>query len=120
MPESVWNDIKDDYIKEVSTIKVGDVNDFTNFMNAVIDEASFDKIASYIDFAKNASDAEIITGGNYNKEKGYFIEPTTIITTNPHFKTMEEEIFGPVLTIYIYGESWEDVCGLIDSTSPLL
>ncbi len=118
LPESVWNDIKDDYIKEVSTIKVGDVNDFTNFMNAVIDEASFDKIASYIDFAKNASDAEIITGGNYNKEKGYFIEPTTIITTNPHFKTMEEEIFGPVLTIYIYSESWEDVCHLIDSTSP--
>jgi len=118
LPESVWDDIKDDYIKEVSTIKVGDVNDFTNFMNAVIDEGSFDKITSYIDFAKNASDAEIITGGSYNKEKGYFIEPTTIITTNPHFKTMEEEIFGPVLTIYIYSESWDDVCHLIDSTSP--
>tara|TARA_B100000029_G_scaffold516036_1_gene626259 strand:+ start:1165 stop:2796 length:1632 start_codon:yes stop_codon:yes gene_type:complete len=118
LPESVWNDIKDDYMKEVSTIKVGDVNDFTNFMNAVIDEASFDKIASYIDFAKNSSDAEIITGGGYSKEKGYFIEPTTIITTNPYFKTMEEEIFGPVLTIYIYHESWDDVCHLIDSTSP--
>ena len=118
LAESVWDDIKDDYIKEVSTIKVGDVNDFTNFMNAVIDEPSFDKISSYIDFAKGASDAEIITGGNYNKEKGYFIEPTTIITTNPHFKTMKEEIFGPVLTIYIYNESWEDVCHLIDSTSP--
>ena len=118
LAESVWDDIKDDYIKEVSTIKVGDVNDFTNFMNAVIDEPSFDKISSYIDFANGASDAEIITGGNYNKEKGYFIEPTTIITTNPHFKTMEEEIFGPVLTIYVYNESWEDVCHLIDSTSP--
>ena len=118
LPESVWNDIKDSYIKEVSTIKVGDVNDFTNFMNAVIDEASFDKIASYIDFAQNASDAEVITGGGYNKEIGYFIEPTTILTTNPHFKTMEEEIFGPVLTIYIYNESWDDVCNLIDSTSP--
>ncbi|MBE19871.1 MAG: 1-pyrroline-5-carboxylate dehydrogenase [Gammaproteobacteria bacterium] len=118
LPESVWDDIKDDYIKEVSTIKVGDVNDFTNFMNAVIDEGSFDKITSYIDLTKNASDAEIITGGSYNKEKGYFIEPTTIITTNPHFKTMEEEIFGPVLTIYIYSESWDDVCHLIDSTSP--
>tara|TARA_B100001142_G_scaffold218775_1_gene216912 strand:+ start:1 stop:1110 length:1110 start_codon:yes stop_codon:yes gene_type:complete len=118
LPESVWNDIKDSYIEEVLTIKVGDVNDFTNFMNAVIDESSFDKIASYIDFAQNASDAEIITGGNYNKEIGYFIEPTTILTTNPHFKTMEEEIFGPVLTIYIYNESWDDVCHLIDSTSP--
>ena len=118
IPENVWNDIKDDYIKEVSTIKVGDVNDFSNFMNAVIDEYSFDKITSYINFANNADDAKIITGGNYNKETGYFIEPTTIITTNPHFKTMEEEIFGPVLTIYIYKESWDEVCKLIDSTSP--
>jgi len=118
VPENVWNDIKDDYIKEVSTIKVGDVNDFSNFMNAVIDEYSFDKITSYIKFADNADDAEIITGGNYNKEKGYFVDPTTIITTNPNFKTMEEEIFGPVLTIYIYEESWDQVCQLIDTTSP--
>tara|TARA_Y100001936_G_scaffold213570_1_gene222620 strand:- start:705 stop:2315 length:1611 start_codon:yes stop_codon:yes gene_type:complete len=118
LPENVWNDIKNDYIDEVSSIKIGDVNNFSNFMNAVIDESSFDKIASYIDFANDANDAEIITGGGYNKEKGYFIEPTTIITTNPHFKTMEEEIFGPVLTIYIYDQSWEDVCNLVDSTSP--
>jgi len=118
LPENVWNDIKNHYIDEVSSIKIGDVNNFSNFMNAVIDESSFDKIVSYIDFANDASDAEIITGGGYNKEKGYFIEPTTIITTNPHFKTMEEEIFGPVLTIYIYDQSWEDVCNLVDSTSP--
>ncbi|MDB4126313.1 L-glutamate gamma-semialdehyde dehydrogenase [Candidatus Marinimicrobia bacterium] len=118
LPQKVWNDIKEDYMLEVSTIKVGDVEDFTNFMNAVIDEASFDKISSYIKYAKNSDDAEIITGGGYSKEKGYFIEPTTIVTSNPKFKTMEEEIFGPVLTIYIYNESWDDVCKLIDVTSP--
>jgi 1-pyrroline-5-carboxylate dehydrogenase len=118
LPVQVWDDIKDDYINEVSTIKVGDVNDFSNFMNAVIDEYSFDKIVSYIKYAKNADDAKIVTGGNFNKDKGYFIEPTTILTTNPHFKTMEEEIFGPVLTVYVYEESWKEVCKLIDSTSP--
>tara|TARA_B100000945_G_scaffold319602_1_gene327185 strand:+ start:951 stop:2561 length:1611 start_codon:yes stop_codon:yes gene_type:complete len=118
LPENVWNDIKDDYLKEVSTIKVGDVNDFSNFMNAVIDEYSFDKISSYINHAKNSDDAEIISGGNCNKEIGYFIEPTTILTTDPNFKTMEEEIFGPVLTIYIYNDSWEDICKIVDSTSP--
>ena len=97
---------------------MGDVKDFTNFMNAVIDEDSFDNIVSYIEYAKKSSDAKIVTGGNYDKSKGYFVEPTTIITTNPNFKTMEEEIFGPVLTIYIYDESWEDICKLVDSTSP--
>jgi 1-pyrroline-5-carboxylate dehydrogenase len=118
LPQKVWDDIKEDYMLEVSTIKVGDVEDFTNFMNAVINEASFDKISSYIKYAKNSDDAEIITGGGYSKEKGYFIEPTTIVTTNPKFKTMEEEIFGPVLTIYVYNESWDDICKLIDTTSP--
>ena len=115
---SVWDDIKDDYIQEVSTIKVGDVNDFTNFMNAVIDESSFDNIVSYIEYAKSFQNAKIVTGGNYDKSKGFFIEPTTIITTDPHFKTMEEEIFGPVLTIYLYDESWEEICNLVDTTSP--
>ncbi|MBI45735.1 MAG: 1-pyrroline-5-carboxylate dehydrogenase [Candidatus Marinimicrobia bacterium] len=118
LPENVWNDIKDDYISDVKSIKMGDVQDFTNFMNAVIDETSFDNIVSYIEHAKQADDATIITGGGYDKSKGYFIEPTTILTTNPHFKSMEEEIFGPVLTIYIYNQSWEDVCKLVDSTSP--
>ena len=118
IPEEVWNDIKEDYIKDVKSIKMGDVEDFTNFMNAVIDESSFDNIASYIEHAKQADDATIITGGGYDKSKGYFVEPTTILTTNPHYKSMEEEIFGPVLTIYIYNESWEDVCRLVDSTSP--
>jgi 1-pyrroline-5-carboxylate dehydrogenase len=118
LPENVWNDIKDDYISDVGSIKMGDVEDFTNFMNAVIDEASFDNIVSYIEHAKQADDATIITGGGYDKSKGYFVEPTTILTTNPHYKSMEEEIFGPVLTIYICNESWEDVCKLVDSTSP--
>ena len=118
IPKEIWEDIKDNYVEDVNSIKMGDVEDFTNFMNAVIDEASFDNIASYIEYAKKAPDAEIITGGGYDKSKGYFVEPTTILTTNPHFKSMEEEIFGPVLTIYIYDESWEDVCKLVDSTSP--
>ena len=118
IPKKIWEDIKDSYVEDVNSIKMGDVEDFTNFMNAVIDEASFNNIASYIEYAKKAPDAEIITGGGYDKSKGYFVEPTTILTTNPHFKSMEEEIFGPVLTIYVYDESWEDVCKLVDSTSP--
>ena len=87
-------------------------------MNAVIDEASFDNISSYIDYAKNSSEAEIISGGGYDKSKVYFIEPTTILTTNANFKTMEEEIFGPVLTIYLYNDSWNDICAIVDGTSP--
>jgi len=118
LPENVWDDIKNDYIEDVESIKMGDVEDFTNFMNAVIDEASFDNIVSYIEYAKNSDDAVIVTGGGYDKSDGYFVEPTTIVTTDPHFKSMEEEIFGPVLTIYIYKESWEDVCNLVDITSP--
>ena len=118
IPKKIWKDIKDSYVEDVNSIKMGDVEDFTNFMNAVIDEASFNNIASYIEYAKKAPDAEIITGGGYDKSKGYFVEPTTILTTNPHFKSMEEEIFGPVLTIYVYDISWEDACKLVDSTSP--
>ena len=114
----IWKNIEQDYLKDVFAIKIGDVQDFTNFMNAVIDEHSFDNIVSYIEYAKKSEEATIITGGNYDKSKGYFIEPTTIITTNPNFKSMEEEIFGPVLTIYLYNQSWEDVCKLVDSTSP--
>ena len=118
LPINVWNDIKDDYLTDVSSINMGDVTDFSNFMNAVIDEHSFDNIVEYIEYTKKSSDAKILTGGNYDKSKGYFIEPTTILTTNPNFRTMEEEIFGPVLTIYIYDCSWEEVCKLVDNTSP--
>ena len=118
IPESLWDDVKEKYLSQVADIKMGDVNNFSNFMNAVIDEASFDNISSYIDYAKNSSEAEIISGGGYDKTKGYFIEPTTILTTNAYFKTMEEEIFGPVLTIYLYNESWDDICTIVDVTSP--
>ncbi len=98
---------------------MGDVEDFGNFVNAVIDKAAFNSITKYIDYAKSSKDAEIITGGGYDDSKGYFIEPTTIVTTDPHFKTMEEEIFGPVLTIYIYDpKKWEETLKLVDSTSP--
>ncbi len=118
IPDVIWDEVKEDYLQQVSEIKMGDVNDFSNFLTAVIDEASFDNIASYIDYAKSSSDAKIISGGGYDKSKGYFVEPTTIVTTDPHFKSMEEEIFGPVLTIYVYNESWESICDVVDNTSP--
>ena len=117
IPENLWEGVKAEFLSQVSTIKMGDVNDFSNFVNAIIDEAAFDSISGYIDYAKNSSDAEIICGGNFDKSIGYFIEPTAILTTNPHFKSMEEEIFGPVLTIYVYNESWEDICNIVDTTS---
>jgi len=119
VPDSVWPTIKESYQSMVSSIKVGDVADFSNFMGAVIDEAAFDTITSYIDYAKSSSDAEIVTGGGYDKSKGYFIEPTTVVTSDPHFKLMEEEIFGPVVTVHVYPENeYEKTLGLCDSTSP--
>ena len=97
---------------------MGSPEDTSNFINAVISEKAFDSISSYIDYAKNADEAEIITGGNYDKSIGYFIEPTIIVTTNPKFKTIVEEIFGPVITIYIYdAEKWEETLKLVDNTS---
>ena len=117
IPQNLWENVKAEFLSQVATIKMGDVNDFSNFVNAVIDEAAFDSISSYIDYAKNANDAEIICGGGYDKSTGYFIEPTAIVTTDPHFKSMEEEIFGPVLTIHVYNDSWEDICNTVDTTS---
>ena len=117
IPTNIWEDTKEILLSEMSTIKMGDVEDFTNFVNAVIDESAFDSISSYIDYAKESPDAEIIHGGSYDKTKGYFIEPTVIVTKDPKFKTMVEEIFGPVLTIYVYDQDWESVCKLVDSTS---
>lgn len=118
VPKSRWDEFKTKYVAEVSKIKMGDPEDFTNFMSAVIDKAAFDSITEYIDYAKNSNEAEIITGGNYDDSKGYFIEPTTIFTTNPKFKTMEEEIFGPVLTIYVYeDDKFDEALELCDTTS---
>ncbi len=119
VPASLWDEIREKLVAETSQIKMGDVADFSNFMGAVIDQKAFNSIKEYIDFAKNASDAEVIQGGNCDDSKGYFIEPTLIHTTNPKFKTMEEEIFGPVLTIYVYkDEDYEAALKLCDGTSP--
>jgi 1-pyrroline-5-carboxylate dehydrogenase len=115
---NIWPAVKEQIINDVKTFKMGAPDDFSNYINAVIDEKSFDNIASYIDYAKSQDDAEIITGGNYDKSKGYFVEPTTIVTTNPKFRTMCEEIFGPVITIYVYDEDkYEETLELVDQTS---
>ena len=119
IPTNVWERLKSTYLSELDSVKVGSPRDFTNFMNAVIDKNAFDSITEYIKYAKNSPDAEIISGGTYDDSTGYFIDPTTIITTNPNFKTMEEEIFGPVLTIYLYEPAdWEKTMDLVDKTSP--
>ena len=118
IPITMWPRIKERYISEVESIKIGSPRDFSNFMNAVIDKSAFDTITKYIDYTKGRNDAEIITGGNYDDSKGYFIEPTTIVTDDPYFKTMKEEIFGPVLTIYLYDpQKWNETIQLVDSTS---
>ncbi|MGI6628487.1 MAG: L-glutamate gamma-semialdehyde dehydrogenase [Bacillota bacterium] len=118
IPESIWPEVRQRLVQEVSTIKMGDVEDFTNFMGAVIDAKAFESIKGYIDYAKRSSEAEIICGGNCDDSTGFFIEPTVIVTTNPRFKTMEEEIFGPVLTIYVYkDEDLDEALDLCDTTS---
>ena len=119
IPVSLWETTKEHILRMISEIKTGDVTDFKNFVNAVIDEESYDRIISYINKAKAAPDAKIIAGGDGDKSKGYFIEPTVIVTENPHFITMEEEIFGPVMTIYVYeDEKFEETLRLCDETSP--
>jgi len=119
IPKSIWKELKDFMISELKTIKMGDPQDFSNFMNAVIDKGAFDTITEYIDYAKKSNEAEIIFGGNYDSSKGYFIEPTVVETTNPKFRLMEEEIFGPVLTLYVYEDiKYEETLHLCDETSP--
>ena len=118
IPSTIWSEVKDLYEKEVAKIKMGDPEDFSNFMNAVIDKPAFESIKNYIDYAGTSSEAEILTGGKCDDSIGFFIEPTTIITSNPKFKTMREEIFGPILTIYIYDPTkWDEVLKLVDNTS---
>ena len=119
IPDNLWPVIKKGLLDEVKTIKMGDVNDFTNFMGAVIDKAAFDSIVEYIEYAKKSKDADIIAGGKYDDTKGYFIEPTLVVAKDPRYKLMEEEIFGPVLTIHVYPEAkFKDTLKLCDTTSP--
>ena len=119
IPESVWADLKDKLLDEIKTIKMGDVTDFSNFMAAVIDKAAFDGIVEYIEYAKESSEAEIICGGNYDDTKGYFIEPTVVVVTDPKHKLMDEEIFGPVLTIFVYDDKkFKETLEICDTTSP--
>ena len=119
IPSNLAPAVREKMIATMANLKMGSVESFDNFVNAVIDERSFDKIAEYIEGAKQASDAKILAGGTYDKSVGYFISPTLIETTNPQFKTMCEEIFGPVLTMYVYPEAdFEQVLKTVDETSP--
>ena len=119
IPKSLWPQVKEILQKQISQIKMGDPCDFSNFMNAVIDKSAFDSIKEYIDYAKSASDAKIIAGGNCDDSKGYYIDATVIETSNPKFKTMQEEIFGPVITIHVYDDAdFEKALHLCDETSP--
>lgn len=119
IPESLWPDIRSKIEANMRMIKKGDVKDFCNFVNAVIDEKAFKSITGYIEKAKSSPEAEIVTGGTWDDSVGYFIDPTVILTTNPHFVTMEEEIFGPVLTVYVYkDEDFEKTLEVCNETSP--
>jgi len=118
IPSNLWNEVKGYVLADLKDMKMGPTEDFTNFINAVIDEKSFDKLAKYIDAAKKDSNVEVIAGGNYDKSKGYFIEPTIIVAKDPKYVTMCEELFGPVLTIFVYeADKFEETLELVDSTS---
>lgn len=119
VPKSIWPEFIEKFEAEVDKIKMGDPQDFSNFMTAVIDQKAFDSITEYIDFAKDADDADVLVGGGYDDSEGYFIEPTLVQAHDPHFKTMKEEIFGPVLTAYVYEDNkFEETLELCDNTSP--
>ena len=118
IPSNMWEEVKAKIVADANSFKMGSPEDPSNFINAVIDEKAFDRIAQYIDFVKEQSDAEIIVGGGYDKSKGYFIEPTIVLTRNPKFRTLCEEIFGPVITIYVYEpKDWKATLELVDNTS---
>ena len=119
IPKSIWPKVKELIVAQVAEIRMGDPEDFTNFMSAVIDKAAFETIKEYVEFARKSSEAEIVTGGGCDDSVGYFIQPTVVVTTNPAFKLMQEEIFGPVLTIYVYPDAELDrALGLCDTGSP--
>lgn len=118
VPNNLWTELKPLLQADLKSMKTGPTEDFTNFINAVIDEKSFDKLVKYIDAAKKDSSVEIIAGGNYDKSIGYFIEPTVIVASNPKYGTMCEELFGPVLTVFVYEENkFEETLQLVDETS---
>ena len=118
LPASLWPAIKEQLVHDIKSMKMGSPEDFSNFITAVIHEQSFDKLARFIDQAQIDNDAEIIIGGNYDKSVGYFIEPTVIVTTNPMYATMETELFGPIITIYVYDDkNWHETLQLVDQTS---
>lgn len=118
IPQSLWPAVQDILVAQVNSFKQGSPADTSNFVNAVIDGRAFDKIAAYIDYVKAQPDAQIITGGTYDKSVGYYISPTTVVTTNPQFRTMVEEIFGPVLTIYVYPDTqYSETLDIVDQTS---
>lgn len=119
IPQSMWPDLKEKLIAAVRRIKMGSPEDFTNFMGAVIDRGAFNTITQYIEYAKTSSEAEFVIGGDYDDSEGYFIHPTIILTNNSKFKLMQEEIFGPVITVYVYAdENYEETLHLCDETSP--
>jgi 1-pyrroline-5-carboxylate dehydrogenase len=118
IPKSIWGEVKEFLVEDIQSFKMGSPEDMGNFINAVIHERSFDKLAKYIDEAKADDNVEIVAGGNYDKSKGYFIEPTVIVAKDPKYTTMQEELFGPVVTIYVYEDSkWEETLQLVDTTS---
>lgn len=117
IPKSLWNEVFEFVKEDIASFKMGSPEDMNNFITAVIHEGSFDKLAKYIDQAKNDSDADVAIGGSYNKSKGYFVEPTVIVTENPKYTTMCTELFGPVITIYVYEDAdWSKTLNLVDST----
>lgn len=119
VPKSLWKEVSKIMVQQLKSIKMGSPEDFTNFINAVIDERAFNKITNYIAEAKKSRKVTVLAGGEYSKRKGYFIEPTVLVTTDPKYATMEEEIFGPVLTVYVYdGRKYEETLELVDKTSP--
>ncbi|MEM9981665.1 MAG: L-glutamate gamma-semialdehyde dehydrogenase [Bacteroidota bacterium] len=119
IPADIWEEVKGYVLEDLKNIKMGSVEDFSNFINAVIDEKSYNKITQYIETAKQDTNVEVIAGGNFDKSKGYFIEPTILLVKDPMYVTMQEEIFGPVLTIYVYQpENFEETLTLVDRTSP--
>jgi 1-pyrroline-5-carboxylate dehydrogenase len=119
VPKSMWKDVEKFMRADLEDMKMGSPEDFSNYINAVIDERAFDKISSYIAQAKKDKKAKVIMGGNYSKEEGYFIEPTVILASDPRYTTMEEELFGPVLTVYVYDDKdFEKTLKIVDTTSP--